>query len=156
MYGDGVTYSGAEEDGLSPGTHGRILSRTAVYAHVMWVEGARKGQVTPHLLGDLAMDMSHAVIASLDDSLEVGSLISMASAQDAYAEAGGSGLVSHLASGGHLAVYASIVEDAFQMVSEALQRDPVLGQLTATMDPDEADEVYHLAAKALLADSGDF
>lgn len=156
MYGDGVTYSGNGAEGVSLGTHGRVLSRTAVYAHVMWVEGELKGQVTLHRLDDLQMDQGRTVTASLDDSLEVGSLISLASAQSAYEESGGGGLVSHLASGGHLAAYASVAEDAFQMIAEALQGDPVLGQMTASMDPEEADEVYRLAARALLHDSGDF
>ena len=156
--GGNVVYVGEEAEGLSYGVHGHVLSCTAAYAHVQWLEGARQGQVGLYMADDLedASDYRSAVIASLDDSLEVGSLISLASAQEVYEENGGDGLVSHLASGGYLSSYSSVAEEVLQQLTSRLQQDPVLHQLTASMDPEEADEVYRLAARALLMDSGDF
>jgi hypothetical protein len=156
--GDKVVYTGSEIDGLTPGVHGHVLSATAAYAHVQWLEGSRAGQVGLHSVDDLgeASSYSRTVAASLDDCLEVGSLVSLASAQEAYEETGSDGLVEHLASGGHLSAYASVAEDVLQQVTGLLQQDPVLHQLTAQMDPDEADEVLRRAAMTLLSDSGDF
>lgn len=153
MYGDAVIYTGPGSENLLPGTQGRALSRTAVYAHVMWSEGALTNQVTLVSTEDLAFTVAvRTVASSLDDSLEFGSLSSLASAEDAYNESGGDGLVSHLASGGFLAAYTEVAEDAYQMVSEALRRDAVLRHVTASMAPEEADDVYRRAARALLTD----
>lgn len=156
--GGEVVYTGTESEGLLPGVRGRVLVCTAAYAHVQWLEGARKGEVGLHRAEDLgsAGGPANAITASLDDSLEVGSLISLASAQEAYEETGGSGLVSHLASGGYLSSYSSVAEEVLQQLTSRLQQDPVLVQLTASMDPEEADEVYRLTARTLLSDSGDF
>ncbi len=156
MYGSSVSYEGDDTAGPEAGARGRVLSHTSVYAHVLWTEGRLGGQVTLHDVGDLRADLEYTITASLDDSLEVGSLVSIASAQGSYEESGTDGLIAHLASGGHLGVYASLAQDARQMVADILRRDPLLMQVTAMMDPDEADGVYHLAAAALLQDLGDF
>lgn len=156
--GGEVTYVGRDRDGLVFGVRGQVLSCTAAYAHVRWLEGAQQGQVGLYAADDLDDGASriNAVSASLDDSLEVGSLVSIASAQEAYEETGGEGLVSHLASAGYLAAYSSVAEEALQLIDTSLRQDPVLRQLSAAMDPDEADEVYRVAARMLLSDSGDF
>jgi hypothetical protein len=156
--GDEVVYTGVRERDLTSGVHGRVLSATAAYAHVQWLEGSRAGDVGLYGNDELAPAVSYhrTVAASLDDCLEVGSLVSLASAQEAYEESGSDGLVSHLASGGHLSSYSSVAEDLLQQVTAVLQQDPVLHQLTAQMDPDEADEVLRRAAMTLLSDSGDF
>lgn len=162
--GSPVKYIGPQGEDLVPGVRGRVLACTASYAHTQWVEGPRVGQVdlvsTSNLEVLLAFgkEIGHpnAVTASLDDSLEVGELVSVAGAEEAYEEAGSQGLVSHLASGGHLASYSSMAEEALQFITARLQQDGVLLHLTASMDPDEADEVYRLVARTLLSDSGDF
>jgi hypothetical protein len=155
--GGKVVYVGLERDGLRFGDHGHVLSCTAAYGHVQWLDGARKGDVGLHHTDDLQTVSSAAshIEASLDDSLEVGSLTTLASAQEAYEETGGDGLVSHLASAGYLSTHASVAEEALQLITASLQLDPMLRQLTATMDPEEADAVYRLAARNLLIDSGD-
>lgn len=155
--GGKVVYIGLERDGLRFGDHGHVLSCTAAYGHVQWLDGDRKGEVGLHHTDDLqtvASAVSH-IEASLDDSLEVGSLTTLASAQEAYEETGGDGLVSHLASAGYLSAHASAAEEALQLITASLQLDPMLRQLTSTMDPDESDQVYRLAARNLLIDSGD-
>lgn len=153
--GDKVVYVGEDADLF--GVQGRVLSCTAAYAHVRWLDGAQQGQIGLYMADALQGVADHStVVASLDDSLEVGSLISLASAQEAYEETGGDGLVSHLASGGYLASYSSVAEEALQLITASLQQDAVLRQLTSAMDPEEADEVYRLAARTLLTDSGDF
>jgi hypothetical protein len=155
--GDQIAYA-AQGGEVLHGTRGRVLRCTASYAHVQWAEGVKAGQVdlVPTEDLDRLSTSSNAVTASLDDSLEVGSLISVASAQEAYEETGGGGLISHLASGGYLASYSSVAEEALQLLTARLQQDAVLRQLTSSMDPEEADEVYRLAARTLLTDSGDF
>ncbi len=156
--GGKVEYIGLEQDGLRFGERGHVLSCTAAYAHVQWLEGVRKGEVGLHSTDDLQVvtaSVNH-IEASLDDSLEVGSLTTLASAQEAYEEAGGDGLVSHLASAGYLSAHASAAEEALQLITASLQLDPMLRQLTSTMDTDEAEAVYRLAARNLLIDSGDF
>lgn len=155
--GGKVQYTGLEGNGLRFGEEGRVLSCTSAYAHVQWLEGPRKGEVGLHHtddLQDVSSTVSH-IEASLDDSLEVGSLVTLASAQEAYEETGGDGLVSHLASAGYLSAHASAAEEALQLITASLQLDPMLRQFTALMDPDEANEVYRLAARNLLIDSGD-
>lgn len=156
--GGKVVYVGDADDGPGYGVHGHVLSCTAAYGHVQWLEGPQQGQVGLYMVDDLedAPMPRSAVTASLDDSLEVGSLVSLASAQEAYEETGGHGLVSHLASAGHLAAYSSVAEEALQLITARLQQDPVLHQLTSSMDPEEADEVFRTAAHLLLSDSGDF
>lgn len=156
--GDDVIYTGPPSVEVAPGERGHVLSCTSSYAHVQWYGGHHVGL---HATDDLdvvaALD---SISASLDDSLEVsssvGSLVSLASAQEAYDAMGGEGLVSHLASGGYLSAYASVAEELLQQVTAVLQQDPVLHQLTAQMDPDEADEILRRAATTLLSDSGDF
>lgn len=160
MYnGEVMLYAGLETpEGLRPGVQGRVLSCTASYGHVQWLEGPCEGQVSTHLTEDLIPTRGGDgyITASLDDSLEVASLISLASAQEAYDAMGGQGLVSHLAVGGHLSSYSSLAEEALQLLVAGLQLDPVLRQLTASMDPEEAEEVYRTAAFTLISDSGDF
>lgn len=156
--GGKVVYTGEESDGLFPGALGHVLARATSYAHVQWLEGKSRGKVSMVHADDLAPAKHYAstVAASLEDSLEVASLVSLASAQEAYDAMGEQGLISHLASGGHLASYSSLVEDALQQIVSGLQQDPVLRQLTAQMDPEEADEVYRTAAMTLISDSGEF
>jgi hypothetical protein len=159
MHSGKVMYAGAEKDGLVPGVRGHVLSRTAAYAHVQWTEGSCQGDVGIYALADLDMDAASepgSITASLDDSLEVGSFVSMASAREAYEDLGGGGLVTHLAAGGYLSVYSSLAEEALTIVASRLQQDPVLQCLTASMDPAESDEVYRLAARTLMNESGDF
>jgi hypothetical protein len=160
--GGRVRYVGPWDEEVRFGAVGHVLTCTSSYAHVQW-DGMRKGVVGLHHTDDLEDVTGSHVSASLDDSLEVGAsvqemglLTSLASAQEAYEETGGDGLVSHLASTGYLSTHASAAEEALQLITGSLQLDPVLRQLTSTMDPDEADAVYRLAARNLLIDSGDF
>lgn len=160
MYdGEMVEFIGPEQRDLPlrTGDRGRMLTCEASYGHVQWLEGGCAGQVLPHDYDDLnpTGGRDQVVQASLNDSLEVASLISLASAQDAYDAMGDQGLVSHLASGGHLASYSSLAEEALLQIVAGLRLDPVLRQLTSTMDPDEADEVYRTAAMSLISDMGD-
>ena len=154
--GSSVIYVGPTREDLAYGTSGRVLTCTASYAHVQWSDGARQGQVDLHATEDLSFDDRHVITASLDDSLEVGSLVSLASAEEAYTETGGDGLVTHLASAGHLTRYASLAEEALERLTAALGSDPVLRQLTSAMDPVEAETVLRRAAQQLFTDSGDF
>jgi hypothetical protein len=160
--GGKVVYAGQEQDGLLPGVHGRVLSCTALYGHVQWLEGPHKGDVGLYPVEDLAAvgrmpsgDPGRSVGASLNDSLEVGSLVSVASAKEAYDVMGGEGLVSHLASAGYLAAYASMAEDVLQQLVSGLSHDPVIRQVIAQMDPEEAEDVLRRSATLLLT-SGDF
>lgn len=155
--GGKVVYAGQEHEGLTPGTQGKVLSCTALYGHVQWLEGPHKDKVGLYPIDDLATvgrlpsaDPSRSVSASLNDSLEVGSLVSVASAREAYDSMGGEGLVSHLASGGYLSAYSSLAEDALQQVISGLSRDPVIMQVTAQMDPEEAEDVLRRSAALLL------
>jgi hypothetical protein len=158
--GGKVVYAGQEHQGLTPGTAGRVLSCTALYGHVQWLEGPHKGKVGLYPSEDLATvgrlpsaDPSRSVSASLNDSLEVGSLVSVASAREAYDSMGGDGLISHLAD--YLTVYSSLAEDALQQIISGLAQDPVIKQVIAQMDPEEAEDVLRRSA-ALLLTSGDF
>jgi hypothetical protein len=157
--GDDVVYTGEPSMEVAPGERGHILSCTSSYAHVQWHLGHHVGLHPTEELEVVAV--LGTIEASLDDSLEVASssvgvIVSLASAQETYDATGGPGLVSHLASAGHLSVYASVVEDALQLITSALQQDPVLRQLSMQMDPDEADELFRRAATTLLTDSGEF
>lgn len=157
--GERVTFIGQDYyEVLAPGDVGRVLQGGEKYAHVMWTTGALAGKVDIYDTEDLQVLAAERcdVMASLDDSLEVASLASLASAQNAYEETGGRGLAMHLASAGYLSTYASLAEEALQHVISGLQQDPVLHQLTAQMDPEEADEVYRTAALSLIGNPGEF
>lgn len=160
--GGRVVYAGHEQEGLVPGMQGRVLSCTALYGHVQWLEGPHKGQVGLYPVEDLAAvgrmpssDPGRSVSASLNDSLEVGSLVSVTSAKEAYDVMGGEGLVAHLASGGYLSAYASLAEEALQQLVDGLSHDMVIRQVIAQMDPEEAEDVLRRSATLLLT-SGDF
>lgn len=146
------TYAG-QDQAVPAGTMGQVLSCTAAYAHVQWPDG----RVGLYPTDDLhPVEGRSQVTASLDDSLEVGSLESLAGIQEVYEETGGEGLVSRLASSGYLSVYSSVAEEAFDFVTGRLQQDPMLRQLVAAMDPEEADQVFRKVAASLLNESGDF
>lgn len=157
--GSTVRYAGLQQDELTPGTRGRVLSHTALYGHVRWLEGPSQGQVGLYPIEDLqglsgpsrtaGVDSLHE---SLNDSLEVGSLVSIASAREAYDGEGLPGLLAHLVSTDHLNIYASCVEDALTQVMTSLTDDPLLHRLTAHMDEDEAQQLYRTAARQLLLD----
>lgn len=152
--GGKVVYAGQEHEGLTPGTAGRVLSCTALYGHVQWLEGPHKDKVGLYPAEDLATvgrltpDPTRSVSASLNDSLEVGSLVSVASAREAYDSMGGEGLVSHLAD--YLVSYSSLAEDALQQMISGLSQDPVIKQVIAQMDPEEAEDVLRRSAALLL------
>lgn len=151
---DGATvrYTGPQSERLEPGTKGRVLSHTALYSHVRWLEGSSRGEVGLYPTEDLqALSVAHSgVDASLNDSLEVGPLISLASAEEAYDSQGPEGLLEHLVATGHLSSYASHAEDALSQMSSLLEADPLLHRLTAHMDPEEAQMIYRSAARQLL------
>lgn len=151
--GDRVVYVGSDRDDATFGDRGLILSATAAYAHVQWTDGG----VGMYDLADLdTVSPDLAITASLDDSLEVGTLVSLASAEEAYTESGCEGLVAHLAMNGLLSSYASLAEEALQLIEARLRLNPVIHQLVAGMDADEADQVVRKTAMVLLQDSEDF
>lgn len=144
-----VTYSGTPGP-LQPGDEGTVLTTEATYAHVLWRTGALTGQVTPQSHDELepAVVRSH-IEASLDDSLEVGSL-QVTSARDAYDEGGPAAVLDQLAFQGQLAMLMDDAQQTYAQFVAQVRTSPYLAHLTAQLDEGELETVVQTTSAALL------
>lgn len=154
---DGLTVAYAGQPGdLQPGDLGQVLSADHSYAHVMWSTGALAGQVRLHDTADLdlspsmvsPMPRSH-IEASLDDSLEVGS-VQVTSARQIYDAAGPAGVLEQMSLGGQLDQLSDISDEVYTLVTSRVRTSPYVRTVTAQLDEDEAEEVVRMTSAALL------
>jgi hypothetical protein len=122
-------------------------------AHVIWHTGALAGQVTLHDSGEFEDPLGRGHIeASLDDSLEVGSLLEVTSARQAYDELGAAGVLDQMALGGQLGMLSDVADEAYTFVTSRVRMSPYIRSITSQLDEDEAEAVVRVTSAALLQD----
>lgn len=146
--GQTVAFTGNRgHDGEQLGDTGRALIVEGSSVAVRWDDG----RITTCGDFDLAVQ-SRAGLASLDDSLDVGGLVTFAT-RDIYDEGGCLGVVTALAEGGHLGDFRDIAEEALALVASRVRSDPSIRAVTAQLDDEEGDAVVRLASAALIRDA---
>lgn len=155
--GQAVSYVGDGQQGLTLGAHGRLLAfaSSGSAGHVHWLDGPLRGQVTVHELGTEVLPSTKkfaAVHDGLEDSLEVGP-IQHTSARAVYDLEGSAGVLSLLASSGHLANFEQIADDANAFVQGRIRAEASVREALAQLDDEEASELVALASRVLLRDA---
>ena len=150
-----VTYIGEEADGVSLGDKGRLLAFASdSAAHVQWLTGVRLGQVTLTDVEDIDnASQKYAVVHhdDLADSLEVGP-IEVVGARAVYDSAGPEGTLIHLASQGQLGGLAQIADEVLSFTCAKIRSKPLFMTALAGLDPEEQEEIVHMAACTTLRD----
>ncbi len=148
MDGSRVSYVGDGDDELAIGDEGKVLLSGVTGSHVIWTTGARTGDVTLTLNGDLVVTKA----ATRNDSLDSGGLVSVAVRQ-VYDRQGARGVLSALDTEGHLAPMVDLAESAIASLTATIRRDPSMREVLATLDEEGGSELVHLAAQALLREA---
>jgi hypothetical protein len=154
--GQAVSYVGDGQQGLSLGDHGRLLafaSKTA--GHIHWLDGNLRGQVTVHELGQEVLPASNKFTAAqdgLEDSLEVGP-VQHTSARSVYDTEGSAGVLSMLASAGHMANFEEIADDVHAFAQQRIRQEASFREVLAQLDDYEQDELVVMASKLVLRDA---
>lgn len=153
--GQKVSYVGPPTDGLQMGDRGEILSAAAHGSHVLFSTGSRKGGVVfvDHI--DLAFGQGKKVATiqdGLDDSLDVGTL-GVTATREVFENSGEVGLLNVMAEQGHLASFASIAQEAHDLIQMRIRNDPSFRSVTAQLDDEEGEAVIRLAAAVLMRDA---
>jgi hypothetical protein len=153
-----VTYIGEDADGVTLGDKGRLLTFAndqQSYASVQWHTGVRAGQVTLTPTEDIDNASSKYAVVHRDDladSLEVGP-ISVTGAKEVYETAGAEGALIHLAAGGQLLGLATIADQVLDWTCAKIRTEPTFMTAIAGLDPDEQEELIHMAAWTALRDT---
>lgn len=148
-----VSYVGPDVDHLTMGDQGRVLSVSGSIGHVIWQSGDAEGQTTAHYEQDLApVGSRQAVHEAIEDSLEVGGLVSFA-VRDTFEQAGETGVLNAMAESGHLASFADIAEEAITLVATRIRADASFQAVLADLDPEDAEGVLRLASACLIRDA---
>lgn len=150
MDGARVSYVGEGDDELAIGDVGKVLDAGPTGSHVMWSTGARAGDVTLTLNGDLVVNRRTA--ASYSDSLDSGQIVTTAVRQ-VYDRQGARGLIASLDMEGHLAPMVDMATAAIQSLAVNIRRDPSMQEVLAQLEDDEGSEIVHLAAVALMREA---
>jgi hypothetical protein len=149
--GQPVAYSGATGP-LQPGDEGHVLAVESTYAHVLWRTGTLAGQATMHPLDKdelTPLATRGHIEASLDDSLEVGSLI-VTSARDAYDQGGPEGVLDQMAYTGQLSALMDVAEEGYALVASRVRTSAHLRTIAAQLDEAEAEALVQVTSAALL------
>lgn len=146
-----VAYTGPERGGLTVGDRGRVISADGDVCHVLWSDGGLVHQATALYESSLVV-MSGAASSDLDDSLEVGGLVTF-SARASFDTGGAEAVVSEMAEMGHLATFGEIAEEALTLVTARIRQDPSFRAVTAHLEEDEAERVYLVASACLIRDA---
>lgn len=152
-----ASYVGDGHDGIPLGAQGEVLSRAGSGAYVKWVTGSRQGVIdlvdTEDLVGVPQRRQRTAVALppsdDLDDSLEVGFMPTTAAVQT-QEEQGAPGLLSMMASQGRLRGLTNMAEEVLSVVAHRVRQDANVREVTAQLDPDQAEDLIQLTALSLL------
>lgn len=148
--GQRVLYMGDGATGRALGERGQLLVRQGAKGDVRWADGSH----TTEWLDDLEHISRAAHLVpqdGLEDSLEVGMVHT--SARTIFDAEGSAGVLNHLAVTGALTSFPTVAEDARAFVVARLRQDPALLNATAQLDEDEREEIFVVAAHALLRDA---
>lgn len=152
-----VTYVGT--DGRAERQEGTVIAVTATspssVCHVQWATGAFEALYEDDL-SDVDGRTQHAHSASLHDpladSLEVGSLQTY-SVRTVLDEGGEAALLNEMIRAGHLAGLGPVVDEAIALVAARLRQSLPFIEVTAQLDPEEADSLVSLASTCLVRDA---
>lgn len=150
-----VSYAGADgHEEAFVGDRGKVLVADGELSHVMWSTGSRAGEVTltPNEVLVASAGYEVTVEGSLDDSLELGGIVSFSSRQ-VWDESGPVGLLNAMVENGHLASFLDIAEDALGLVVHRIRHDASFRAMAAELDEDEAETLVRTAAAALIRDA---
>lgn len=156
--GQAVSYVGEGSQGVSLGAHGRLLAyATARSAHVQWLDGPLRGEVTVHDVEDELAPAPQRFQAALqrdglEDSLEVGP-ISTTSARNTFDVEGPAGVLTMMASAGRLSNFDSIADDVLLHAEGLIRQEASVREVLAELDDAEGDELVSLASRVLLRDA---
>jgi hypothetical protein len=152
--GQKVSYVGPEVEGLVLGDRGEVLSAGATASHVLFRTGSRSGAVL--LCEHFDLTPGHPKTATiddgLDDSLDVGTL-AVTGAREVYDVEGETGILNVMAEQGHLASFATIAQEAHDLIQTRIRNDPSFRSMAAQLDDEEAESVIRLAAAVLMRDA---
>lgn len=151
-----VSYIGDDADGLSLGDKGQLLAFAndrQSHAHVQWHTGARTGQITMTAVDDIDnSSQKYQRHDDLADSLEVGPM-TVTGAREVFNSAGAEGTLVHLAAEGHLIGLATIADQALDWTCAKIRTETTFMTAIAALDPDEQEEIIHMAACTALRDT---
>jgi hypothetical protein len=134
------------------GNEGHVLTTDGRNSHVLWHTGTLTGQVTLHSNAEFGdQPVKGHIEASLDDSLDVGTL-AVTSARQAYDEAGPQGVLEQMSFYGQLGMLSDVADEAYALLTTRVRNSPYIRSVTAQLDEDEAEAVVHAASAALLHD----
>lgn len=153
-----VTSIGDGSDGVTFGTHGKILALAGIEAgHVQWLSGPSTGRV--HFVASLddvlapasrKVQAAYAAQDGWEDSLEVGP-VSKTGAAYLMATGGPGSVIQQLASTGAFADASDLGEEALAYVETRLRHSAILQPHLAELDEEDREIVLRLASRDLLA-----
>lgn len=151
-----VTFIGSSADGLELGDKGQLLAFAndrQSHAHVQWHTGARHGQVTITAVDDIDnASRKYQQHDDLADSLDVGP-VTVTGAREVFNSTGAEGTLIHLATGGHLSELGTIAEQVLDWTCAKIRSEPTFMTAIAGLEPDEQEEIIHMAACTALRDT---
>lgn len=153
--GQRVSYIGPQVDGLEVGDRGEVISAGDGASHVLWHTGSKQGAVvlTDHYDLSLGQKKVAATIDDgLDDSLDVGTL-TVTGAREVFDTEGETGILNVMAEQGHLASFATIAQEAQDLILTRIRNDPSFRSMAAQLDDEEAESVIRLATAVLMRDA---
>lgn len=153
--GQKVSYIGPDDNGLTLGDRGEVISAAATGSHVLFTTGAQANEVVLIDNMDLApvgKQTQAKVEDGLDDSLEVG-VISVTAAREMFDEVGEVGLLNEMAAQGHLLSFTAIAQEAADLIQSRIRNDPSFRAVTAQLEDEEADSLVRLASFVLVRDA---
>lgn len=146
LEGQRVSFVGDTDNGIAVGDRGKVVSAETGASHVLWMTGARAGEILLHDHFDLVVSSNLPT-----DNFDSG-LVSF-SVRQTFDRYGSVGLLNALNEEGHLATFTEIAEEAVTMVASRIRQDPSFQEVLAHLDPEEGDDVVILAASVLLRDA---
>lgn len=153
--GQRVSYIGPGIEGLAMGDRGEVISAAANASHVLFHTGSRQGAVllVDHFdLTGATKKVAATINDGLDDSLDVGTL-AVTGAREIFEEEGETGVLNSMAEAGHLTSFASIAQEAHDLIQTRIRNDPSFRAVTAQLDDEEAESVIRLATAVLMRDA---
>lgn len=156
--GQAVSYIGDGTRGVPLGAHGRLLAYATVRsAHVQWLDGPLRGQVTVHDVDEELAPAPQRFQAALqrdglEDSLEVGP-ISATGTRHTFDVEGPAGVLTMMASAGRLSNFDTIADDVLLHTEGLIRQEASVREVLADLDDAEGDELVSLASRVLLRDA---
>lgn len=151
-----VSFVGTKtNEGPAIGDIGTVLADSGEAGHVMWTDGARKGEVDFLSYDDVvAVGKTSRVAAPIDmsDTLAFGPALPHVAVREVMEESGEAGLLAALADAGHLSGIEAVAETVLEAVAGLIRSDETMASVLAQLDEDEADRFVATTARAMVTD----